>query len=115
MNEIERTQESAKNQVYSYVKQETVATPALQYAVKEPTLKTTLCANGSLSVEQVNTALRALGEQDKIQYGSGWIVPVVDQQYHKDAIAWLADRDDPPRELIGMMNKALQTHDWGAE
>ena len=108
---VEINRKTAYELVDTFIRRRTVAHPE-QRGVKEAELKTSLCADGSLSVEQVNTALRALGEQDKIQYGSGCIVPVVDQQYHKDAIAWLADRDDPPRELIGMMNKSLQTHDW---
>jgi hypothetical protein len=112
MSEIERSRESAYEQVYEYVKQETVANPDFAYAVAEETLKTTLCANGSLKVDQVETALQALGEQDRIQYGSGWIVPIVDKQFHRDAIGWLANREQPPKSLIGKMNKAVQAHEW---
>jgi hypothetical protein len=111
MSEVERSQDNAEGQVYSYIKGETVAMPN-QRAVREKTLKTSLCANGSLDPEQVDTALRALGEQDKIQYADGWIVPVVDKQYHRDAIGWLAERDDPPKQLIGKMNKAIQDFEW---
>jgi len=106
-----RSRESAYEQTYSYVKGETVAMPN-QRAVREKTLKTSLCANGSLEVAQVDTALKALAEQDKIQYGDGWITPVVDLQYHRDAVAWLAQKENPPQELIGKMNKAIQTYDW---
>jgi hypothetical protein len=112
MSEVERSRKSAYEQVYSYIKSKTVGNPALTYAVREKTLKTSLCANGSLDPEQADTALKALGEQDKIQYAGGWIVPVVDQQYHRDAVAWLAQRDDPPKQLIGAMNKAIQSYDW---
>jgi len=114
MSETERTVQSGYEQVYSYVKGETVAM-VHQRAVREKTLKTSLCANGSLEVEQVDTALKALAEQDKIQYGDGWITPVVDKQWHRDAVAWLAQRENPPKQLIGKMNKAIQTYDWGAE
>jgi hypothetical protein len=114
MSEIERSQESGEKQVYSYVKGETVAMPN-QRAVREKSLKTSLCANGSLEVEQVNTALRALAEQDKIQYANGWITPVVDLQWHRDAVAWLAQRNEPPQKLIGKMNKTIQDFAWGAE
>jgi hypothetical protein len=106
-----RSRESAYKQVYGYIKGETVAMPN-QRAVREKTLKTSLCANGSLEVEQVDTALKALAEQDKIQFAGGWIVPVVDLQWHRDAVAWLAQRENPPQGLIGAMNKAIQTYDW---
>jgi len=106
-----RSRETAYEQVYSYIKNETVAMPN-QRAVREKTLKTSLCANGSLGVEQVDTALKALAEQDKIQYANGWITPVVDLQWHRDAVAWLAQRDDPPQGLIGRMNKAIQDFEW---
>jgi hypothetical protein len=111
MSEIERTRKSAYEQVDGYILNETVGGFGT-LAVQEQTLKTTLCANGSLSPGQVDTALKALGEQEKIQYGAGWIVPIVNKTYHKRAIAWLANRDEPPRELIGHMNKTLQNHDW---
>jgi len=111
MSEIERSQDNAKKQVYSYIKNETVAMPN-QRAVREKTLKTSLCANGSLEVGQVDTALKALAEQNKIQFADGWITPVVDLQYHRDAVAWLAQKDDPPKELIGKMNKAIQDFEW---
>ena len=111
MSEPERTIQSGYEQVYRYIKSETVAMPN-QRAVREKTLKTSLCANGSLEVEQVNTALKALAEQEKIQYGNGWITPVVDLQWHRDAVAWLAQKDEPPKELVGKMNKAIQTYDW---
>jgi len=106
-----RSRQSAYKQVYSYIKGETVAMPN-QRAVREKTLKTSLCANGSLEVEQVDTGLKALAEQDKIQYANGWITPVVDLQWHRDAVAWLAQKDEPPKELVGKMNKAIQTYDW---
>jgi len=106
-----RSRESAYKQVYRYIKGETVGMPN-QRAVREKSLKTSLCANGSLEVEQVDTALRALAEQEKIQYADGWITPVVDLQWHRDAVAWLANRENPPQELIGKMNKAIQTYDW---
>jgi len=111
MSETERTIQSGYEQTYSYIKNETVAMPN-QQAVREKTLKTSLCANGSLEVEQVDTALKALAEQDKIQYGDGWITPVVDKQWHRDAVAWLAQKDEPPQGLIGGMNKAIQSYDW---
>jgi len=106
-----RSRESAYEQVYSYIKGETVAMPN-QRAVRETSLKTSLCANGSLDPEQVDTALKALAEQDKIQFADGWITPVVDLQYHRDAVAWLAQKDEPPQGLIGGMNKAIQSYDW---
>jgi len=97
--------------VYSYIKGET--TPKLdQRAVREKTLKTSLCANGSLDPEQVDTALKALAEQERVQYGDGWITPVVDLQWHRDAVAWLAQRDEPPQGLIGAMNKSIQDFEW---
>jgi hypothetical protein len=111
MSETERTIQSGYEQTYSYIKNETVAMPN-QRAVREKSLKTSLCANGSLEVGQVDTALKALAEQNKIQYGDGWITPVVDKQWHRDAVAWLAQKDEPPQGLIGGMNKAIQSYDW---
>jgi len=111
MSEIERSQDNAEKQVYSYIKNETVAM-VNQQAVREKTLKTSLCANGSLEVEQVDTALKALAEQNKIQFADGWITPVVDKQWHRDAVAWLAQRDEPPQKLIGQMNKSIQDFEW---
>jgi len=111
MSETERTIQSGYEQTYSYIKNETVAMPN-QRAVREKSLKTSLCANGSLEVEQVDTALKALAEQDKIQFADGWITPVVDKQWHRDAVAWLAQKDEPPQGLIGGMNKAIQSYDW---
>jgi len=107
----DRSRESAYEQTYRYVKGETVAMPN-QRAVREKSLKTSLCANGSLDPEQVDTALKALAEQDKIQYGDGWITPVVDKQWHRDAVAWLAQRENPPQKLIGQMNKSIQDFEW---
>jgi hypothetical protein len=111
MSETERTIQSGYEQTYSYIKNETVAMPN-QRAVRETSLKTSLCANGSLEVEQVDTALKALAEQDKIQFAGGWIVPVVDLQWHRDAVAWLAQRENPPQGLIGAMNKSIQDFEW---
>jgi hypothetical protein len=100
-----------QERVYEYIKRRTVDHHT-QRAIKEAELKTSLCANGSLDVAQVDTALRALGEQDKIQYGEGWIIPVVDKQFHRECAEWLANRDNPPKALIGNVNKAVRNHEW---
>ena len=78
-----------------------------QPAVKEQHLKTTLCSHGSLEPEQVDKAVRALGEQEKIVYGSGWITVVLDDQWLRDALNHVVEHGDSPKEFVRVVNMRL--------
>ena len=83
-----------------------------QKAVKEQQLKLSLCAHGDLEVQDVNKALKALGEQEVIQYGSGWIVPVVDKEYHREAIRYVVEHSTGDlSEFVGVANTAIMEGD----
>ena len=99
--------------VKSYIMQNTINSHTNQKAVKEQQLKLSLCAHGNLETDEVNTALKALGEQEVIQYGSGWITPVIDEEYHREAIEYVVENQTGDvSEFVGVANTALQKHDW---
>lgn len=93
--------------VRSFVSRRTVA-HAEQRAVREQELKVSLCAHGELSAEEANTALRALDEQGEIIRGDGWTtIDCESDDWYRQVIEWCAERDDPPRALIGACNRRL--------
>ena len=109
---IQRDRKSAYEQVERFIQSRTV-NHAEQMAVRETELKTSLCANGSLTPKQVNTALKALGEQEVIQYGSGWITPVISKEYHREAVAYVVENSTGDvQEFVSVANQAIATHDW---
>ena len=94
--------------VKQFVSRNTVA-HAKQRAVKEQQLKLSLCAHGDIEVEQANTALKALAEQDVIFRAGGWLTINVERsEWYRQVIQWCAEQEDPPRELIGALNRRLQ-------
>lgn len=97
--------------VREYIMRNTTAHPT-QKAVKEQQLKLSLVAHGDLEVDEVNTALKALGEQEVIQYGSGWIIPVVDEQYHREAIVYVVENSTGDvSEFVSVANTAIAEGD----
>ena len=98
--------------VREYIMRHTTGHPS-QKAVKEQQLKLSLVAHGDLEVDEVDAALKALGEQEIIQYGSGWITPVISEGWHREAISYVVEHDDgTPQEFVAVANKAIATHDW---
>ena len=89
-----------------WILQRTVA-HAEQKAVREKELKTSLCANGSLEPEKVDTVLRALGEQGTILRGSGWITPVIDGPWLRGAIEYVVPKEESPEEFVAVCNNYL--------
>ena len=85
-----------------------------QKAIKEQRLKFSLCAHGELEAPEVKTALESLGEQEVIQYGSGWIVPVISKEYHREAVAYVVENSTGDvTEFVSVANQAIANHDWG--
>ena len=98
--------------VLEYIERNTKDSRTDQKAVKEQQLKMSLVAHGDLEVEAVNKALKALGEQELIQYGSGWIVPVVDKEYHREAIEYVVENQTGDvSEFVGVANTAIMEED----
>jgi len=90
-----------------YVSRNTVA-HSKQRAVKEQQLKLSFVAHGDMSSDQVDTALKALAEQGVIVRAEGWLTIDLDKDdWYRQVIRWCAERDDPPRGLIGALNRRL--------
>ena len=106
MSDVEFDREATYNMVKEWILQRTVA-HAEQKAVRETELKTSLCANGSLDPEMVDTALEALGEQGTILYGSGWITPAIDGPWLRNAIEYVVPKEDSPEEFVAVCNNYL--------
>jgi hypothetical protein len=103
MSESQRVYE----QVRAFVSRRTIA-HATQRAIRESELKTSLCANGSLDPEAVDTAFRKLAQDDVILRGDGWVtIDAEDADWYRQVIEDCAAREDPPRELIGACNRRL--------
>ena len=101
MNDVEK-------RVLEYIERNTRDSHTGQKAVKEQQLKLSLVAHGDLESDEVNAALKALGEQEVIQYGSGWIVPVIDEQYHREAIVYVVENSTGDvSEFVGVANTAI--------
>jgi len=84
-----------------------------QKAVKTQQLKLSLVAHGGLDSEEVKAALEALGEQEVVQYGSGWITPVIDETWHRDAVAYVVENSTGDvQEFVKVANRAIATHEW---
>jgi len=104
--------ETVYKRVRSYIMRHTKEHHS-QKAVQEQQLKLSLVAHGNLGVAEVNTALKALGEQEVIQYGSGWIVPVISEQYHRDAVAYVVENSTGDvQEFVSVANTAIANHDF---
>ena len=104
--EIQRDRESAYEQVKRFIIAET-ANQVNAPAVKEQHLKTSLCSHGRLEPEQVEKVVRALGEQEKIVYGSGWITVVLDDQWLREALGHVVENGDSPKEFVRVVNMRL--------
>jgi len=98
----------AYERVREFVAYRTVAHPE-QRAVREDELRCSLCANGSIPLSAVRTALRALAEQGVIVRADGWLsIDTTDRVWMRQVIEWCAGRDDPPQDFIGACNRRLQ-------
>lgn len=106
MSDREVDREATYEQTKEWILQNTVA-HAEQKAVRETELKTSLCSHGDLDPEKVRTALKALGEQGIILYGSGWITPVIDGPWLRDAIEYVVPKEDSPEEFVAVCNNYL--------
>lgn len=101
----ENTREEAYERVYDYIKHNTTALPN-QEAVKEQQLKLALVAHGDLDVDEVDTALTALAEQDKIVRAGGWLTPCLDAANWKTrAIEFVVAQDDNPQAFVAAVNR----------
>jgi hypothetical protein len=105
MSDVEYDRAAAYHAVKSLIWARTV--DGTQNAIREQQVKLTMCDHGSLTIEQVDTALRALGEQHSILYGSGWITPVVDGPWLRDAIEHVVPKEDEPEEFVAVCNNYL--------
>ncbi len=104
--------ETVYKRVRSYIMRHTKESHTDQKAVKEQQLKQSLVANGSSDLQEVNAALIALGKQEVIQYGSGWIVPVIDESYHREAIVYVVENaTGDVSEFVGVANTAIAEGD----
>ena len=105
--------EAVYKRVRRYIMQNTRDSHTGQKAVKEQQLKLSLVAHGNLETDEVNTALKALGEQEVIQYGSGWITPVISKEYHREAVAYVVENSTRDvQEFVSVANQAIANHDW---
>jgi len=97
--------------VREYIMRNTTGHPSKR-AVQEQHLKLSLVAHGDLEADEVNRAMQALGEQEKIQYGSGWITPVIDEQWHRDAVAYVVENSTGDvSEFVAVANTAIAEGD----
>ena len=98
--------------VKSYIMQNTRDSQTGQKAVKEQQLKLSLVAHGDLESDEVNAALKSLGEQEVIQYGSGWITPVISKEYHREAIGYVVENSTGDvQEFVKVANRAIAEGD----
>lgn len=74
-------------------------------AIKERAVKTMLVAHGELSPEEYAKAVRALAEQDVVVRGSGWLSPVVDEVWAREAIEYVVERAGDPQAFVASMNR----------
>jgi len=99
--------------VREYIMRNTRDSRMNKKAVQEQQLKLSLVAHGNLEVDEVNKALKALGEQEVIQYASGWITPVVDKDWHREAVAYVVENaTGDVQEFVAVANRAIANHDW---
>ena len=99
--------ETVYNRLEEYIGRQTVG-HVQQRAVQEQQLKLTFVAHGPMEVDQVNTALKALAEQGAIIRAGGWMTVDTEQDdWYRQVIEWCAARDDPPRKLIGELNRRV--------
>jgi hypothetical protein len=101
-----------QERVREYILRHTKDSHTDQKAVKEQQLKHALVGRGEYDSADVKAALEALGENEQIQYGSGWIVPVVDREYHQDAIAYVVENaTGDVQEFVAVANTAIAEGD----
>lgn len=97
-----------KERVKEYIMRHTKDSHTDQKAVKEQQLKHALVARGEYDSDDVKAALESLGENEEIQYGSGWIVPVIDESYHREAIVYVVKNSTGDvSEFVGVANTAI--------
>jgi GMP synthase-like glutamine amidotransferase len=96
--------------VYEHVKtvivNETTMLPN-KPALSERAVRQKLVADGQFEVDEYETALSALQEQDKIVCAGGWVTPVLDDRWLRDAIEWVIERDDDPAAFVGACNRHM--------
>jgi hypothetical protein len=94
---------------YEYVRRTVYRCPKQpdRYAFRERDIRTRLVAHGELSPEQFDSVLGALAQNADAVRGSGWITPVVDDVWLRDAIEYVADRAEDPREFVANANQYL--------
>ena len=97
-----------EKRVLEYIERNTKDSHTDQKAVKGQQLRHDLIARGEYDSADVKAALESLGEQEVIQYGSGWIVPVVDKEYHRKAIGYVVEHSTGDvSEFVGVANTAI--------
>jgi hypothetical protein len=105
--------EQTYDRVRSYIYEE-VQRLAETEAVRETTLRTSLCANGPLDPDAVESALRALDEQAEIIRGAGWVAPVTGSQA-TDAIEHVLASSDPDADVMAFVEAANQIQGDGTD
>ena len=94
---------------YEYVRRVVYRCPKQpdRYAFRERDIRTRLVAHGELSPEQFDSVLGALAQNADAVRGSGGITPVVDDVWLRDAIEYVAEKADDPREFVAKANQYL--------
>jgi len=103
--------EQERQNRYEYVRRTVYRCPKQpdRYAFRESDIRTRLVAHGELSPDEFDTVLGALAQNDDAVRGAGWITPVIDDVWLRDAIEYVADRADDPREFVSNANQYLAT------
>jgi hypothetical protein len=101
--------EQDRQQRYRYVEKTLAHCPKQpgRYAFKESDIKVRLVAHGELSPDEFENVLGALVQNGDAVRGSGWITPVVDDVWVRDAIEYVAGKADDPREFVANANQYL--------
>jgi len=74
---------------------------------KESQLRMSHCANGSIPVRLFDQALSMLQENGEIVRGETYLSYPNNAQMGREAIEYVAAKDDPDRQFIGRMNQLL--------
>jgi len=74
-------------------------------AMKESDLRTRFCANADMEPDAFNSVLGALAQNGDMVRGSGWITPNLDDLWLREAIEYVADREESPREFVAAVNR----------
>lgn len=96
----------AYDMVWQTVYGATAKTPDSR-VVSERHVRTTLCSHGDIEPEQFEKAVRALEEQGKVIFRSGFLTPVLDEIWLREAIQEVVTRTQNPKPFVAACNREL--------